>query len=180
MFQIVRLALDDNGEVTARRPLQLFRTLGRRDCDGGVRCIAALGGLRMRRRAGLLVGDRHSGTEISLFNRTGQAYRHRGLNWAHRPGILPAAAIFAGPMWQVMPITQFLDSPKFDPETKRVVGVAFEMARAALCEPISPFGPTTRFSNGIKAKHHPCICLGALTRQRYFSSQKRSGAMCAE
>jgi hypothetical protein len=35
-------------------------------------------------------------------------------------------------MWQVMPITQFLDSPKFDPETKRVVGAAFEMARAAL------------------------------------------------
>jgi hypothetical protein len=31
-----------------------------------------------------------------------------------------------------MPITQFLDSPKFDPETKRVMGVAFEMARAAL------------------------------------------------
>jgi hypothetical protein len=31
-----------------------------------------------------------------------------------------------------MPITQFLDSPKFDPETKRVVGVAFEIARAAL------------------------------------------------
>jgi hypothetical protein len=55
-----------------------------------------------------------------------------GLNWAHRPGIVIAAAIFAGPMWQVMPITQFLDSPKFDPETKRVVGVAFEMAGAAL------------------------------------------------
>ena len=31
-----------------------------------------------------------------------------------------------------MPITQFLDSSKFDPETKRVMGVAFEMARAAL------------------------------------------------
>jgi hypothetical protein len=31
-----------------------------------------------------------------------------------------------------MPITQFLDSPKFDPEIKQVVGVAFEMARAAL------------------------------------------------
>jgi hypothetical protein len=31
-----------------------------------------------------------------------------------------------------MPITQFLDSSKFDPETKRVIGVAFEMARAAL------------------------------------------------
>ena len=33
---------------------------------------------------------------------------------------------------QVMPITQFLDSAEFDPETKRVMGVAFEMARAAL------------------------------------------------
>ena len=33
---------------------------------------------------------------------------------------------------QVMLITQFLDSSKFDPETKRVMGVAFEMARAAL------------------------------------------------
>ena len=31
-----------------------------------------------------------------------------------------------------MSITQFLDSSKFDPETKRVMGVAFEMARAAL------------------------------------------------
>jgi hypothetical protein len=59
----------------------MFRTLGRRDGDGGVRCVAALGGLRLRRRAGLLVGDRLSGTEISLCNRTGQAYRHRGLNW---------------------------------------------------------------------------------------------------
>ena len=33
---------------------------------------------------------------------------------------------------QVMPITQFLDSPKFDPETNRVMAVAFEMALAAL------------------------------------------------
>jgi hypothetical protein len=33
---------------------------------------------------------------------------------------------------QVMPITQFLDSSKFDPETNRVMGVAFEMACAAL------------------------------------------------
>jgi hypothetical protein len=32
----------------------------------------------------------------------------------------------------VVPITQFLDSSKFDPETKRVMGLAFEMARAAL------------------------------------------------
>ena len=31
-----------------------------------------------------------------------------------------------------MPITQFLDSSKFDPETRRVIGVAFEMTRAAL------------------------------------------------
>jgi hypothetical protein len=31
-----------------------------------------------------------------------------------------------------MPITPFLDGFKFEPETKRVMGVAFEMARAAL------------------------------------------------
>jgi hypothetical protein len=31
-----------------------------------------------------------------------------------------------------MPITQFLDGFKFDPEAKRVMGVAFEMTRAAL------------------------------------------------
>ena len=31
-----------------------------------------------------------------------------------------------------MRITQFLDSSKFDPETKRVMGVGFEMACAAL------------------------------------------------
>jgi len=31
-----------------------------------------------------------------------------------------------------MPVTQFLDNCKFDPEAKRVMGVAFEMARAAL------------------------------------------------
>jgi hypothetical protein len=31
-----------------------------------------------------------------------------------------------------MPITAFLDGLKFDPETKRVMGVAFEMTRAAL------------------------------------------------
>ena len=31
-----------------------------------------------------------------------------------------------------MPITLFLDGQKFDPEAKRVMGVAFEMTRAAL------------------------------------------------
>jgi hypothetical protein len=31
-----------------------------------------------------------------------------------------------------MPITEFLDGYKSDPETKRVMGVAFEMTRAAL------------------------------------------------
>ena len=31
-----------------------------------------------------------------------------------------------------MPIMQFFDSSKFDPETNRVMGVAFEMALAAL------------------------------------------------
>jgi hypothetical protein len=32
----------------------------------------------------------------------------------------------------VMPITQFLEDSKFDPGAKRIVGVAFEMARGAL------------------------------------------------
>jgi hypothetical protein len=31
-----------------------------------------------------------------------------------------------------MPITPFLDGLKFDPETKRVMGLAFEIARVAL------------------------------------------------
>jgi hypothetical protein len=31
-----------------------------------------------------------------------------------------------------MPISIFLDGQKFDPETKRVMGLAFEMTRAAL------------------------------------------------
>jgi|SRR6266511_2300693 hypothetical protein len=31
-----------------------------------------------------------------------------------------------------MPITEFLDGFKFDPETRRVMGVAYEMARATL------------------------------------------------
>jgi hypothetical protein len=31
-----------------------------------------------------------------------------------------------------MPITIFLNGHKFDPETRRVMGVAFEMTRAAL------------------------------------------------
>jgi hypothetical protein len=31
-----------------------------------------------------------------------------------------------------MPITPFLDGHKFDPETKHVLGVVFEMVRAAL------------------------------------------------
>jgi hypothetical protein len=31
-----------------------------------------------------------------------------------------------------MPITEFLDGHSFDPETRRVMGVALEMARAAL------------------------------------------------
>src|SRR5262245_9817135 len=107
----------------------MFRTLGRRDGDGGVRCVAALGRLRLRRRAGLLVGDRLSGTEISLCNRTGQAYRYRGLN-----GLIGLVLCqpLAGPMWRVMPLPQLLNSPEFDLETKRVMDVPFEMARAAL------------------------------------------------
>jgi hypothetical protein len=32
----------------------------------------------------------------------------------------------------LMPITSFLDGHKFDPETNRVIGVAFEMTRRAL------------------------------------------------
>jgi hypothetical protein len=31
-----------------------------------------------------------------------------------------------------MPISIFLEDQKFDPETKRVMGIAFEMTRAAL------------------------------------------------
>jgi hypothetical protein len=31
-----------------------------------------------------------------------------------------------------MPIAPYLDGHKFDPETKRIMGVAFEIARAAL------------------------------------------------
>ena len=31
-----------------------------------------------------------------------------------------------------MPISEFLDDHKFDPETRRLMGLAFEMARAAL------------------------------------------------
>ena len=31
-----------------------------------------------------------------------------------------------------MPITPYLDGHKFDPETKRIMGVAFEMTRVAL------------------------------------------------
>jgi hypothetical protein len=32
----------------------------------------------------------------------------------------------------IMPITPFLGGQKFDPETKRIMGVAFEMAREAV------------------------------------------------
>jgi hypothetical protein len=31
-----------------------------------------------------------------------------------------------------MPITMYLEGQKFDPETKRIMGIAFEMTRAAL------------------------------------------------
>ena len=31
-----------------------------------------------------------------------------------------------------MPISQFLDGQRFDPETKRLMGLAFEITRAAL------------------------------------------------
>jgi hypothetical protein len=40
---------------------------------------------------------------------------------------------FAGPIAEaVMPIAQFLEGSEFDPETKRVIRVAFEMTRVAL------------------------------------------------
>jgi hypothetical protein len=58
---------------------------------------------------------------------------------AHRP---PEAASRKPPMAgsivaeQIsMPITQFLGNSKFDPETTRLMGIAFEMARAALRAP---------------------------------------------
>jgi hypothetical protein len=31
-----------------------------------------------------------------------------------------------------MPITSYLDGHQFDPETRRIIGIAFEMTRAAL------------------------------------------------
>ena len=45
---------------------------------------------------------------------------------AERPVALPPVRE------RIMPITPFLDGLKFDPEAKRVMGVAFEMARIAL------------------------------------------------
>jgi hypothetical protein len=33
---------------------------------------------------------------------------------------------------RIMPNTEFLDGFKFDPEAQRIMGIAFEMARAAL------------------------------------------------
>ena len=36
------------------------------------------------------------------------------------------------PARKSMPITPYLESHRFDPETKRVMGIAFEMARVAL------------------------------------------------
>ena len=36
------------------------------------------------------------------------------------------------PAGKSMPITPYLESHRFDPETKRVMGIAFEMARVAL------------------------------------------------
>jgi len=35
-----------------------------------------------------------------------------------------------------MPITSFLGRERFDPETKRILGVAFEMTRAAIARPM--------------------------------------------
>jgi hypothetical protein len=46
---------------------------------------------------------------------------------AERPVALPLAN--GG---TTMPITSYLDGHQFDPETRRIIGVAFEMTRAAL------------------------------------------------
>jgi hypothetical protein len=47
-----------------------------------------------------------------------------------------------------MPITEFLDGFKFDPETRRLMGVAFEMARATL-----KFDDRTYVAHEAIAKH---------------------------
>jgi hypothetical protein len=52
----------------------------------------------------------------------------------HRPpGAASRKPPIAGVAEQIsMPISQFLGNSKFDPETKRIMGLAFEMTRLAL------------------------------------------------
>jgi hypothetical protein len=51
-------------------------------------------------------------------------------------GRLAQAANSTGVAEQIsMPISQFLGNSKFDPETKRIIGLAFEMTRLALGVP---------------------------------------------
>jgi hypothetical protein len=68
--------------------------------------------------------------ELSYLVLVEDHHRQRALCQAsvtERPVVLPPAKGA-----HTMPITPFLDGHRFDPETKRIMGVAFEMARAAL------------------------------------------------
>ena len=62
-----------------------------------------------------------------------------------------------------MPVTQFLDNCKFDPEAKRVMGVAFEMARAAL-----QVGDQGNLINERIAKKNYRACKNRRTQSRSF------------
>lgn len=77
-----------------------------------------------------------------------------------------------------MPITRYLDSDRFDPETKRVMGIAFEMARVAL-----RLSDRTDVANEIVAsgiiqlakageRDADVLCEGALT---FFREQQGQG-----
>jgi len=64
-----------------------------------------------------------------------------------------------------MPITPFLDGQAFDAETKRVMGVAFEMARAALAA--RDFG---EHADGILAKRIIELAKGASAIPTFYAS----------
>ena len=107
MFQIVRLALDDSGEVTTRRALQPCFELWE-----DAMAMAEFDASR-------LWGDYGRDEEQDCWWATdtrGRKYRFVieqvrptdicGLNWAHRIGIV-AAAILAGPMSRSCPSHNF-------------------------------------------------------------------------
>jgi hypothetical protein len=77
-----------------------------------------------------------------------------------------------------MPITRYLDGDRFDPEAKRVMGIAFEMARVAL-----RLSDRTDVANEIVAsgiiqlaktgeRDADVLCEGALT---FFREQQGQG-----